>query len=1849
MSIQHKKLVSSLAALVMLFGLRAAADDALILHLKFDEGGGLVAKDSSGRGHDAKLVNPQWEEFGLQGKAVRLNGEDAFVELPLHADFDNLKNFTFSIWFKAEKYEHGMSLFSRGGYENGWGMYVYRSFIALAGRQLKPAVLYTTFTAGTQPIQPFYNLTMTGEPAPDAPDKMAVRYYVNGKLRATAEGLSAFITGDFLPSPKIPVTIGKFLSSSSRWFDGIIDEVKCYRRTLTADEIAAEYKKTSAAVASGPIAAVPELKPRTFNPLKKPRLAIYEIPGEYGAIPVRPLEWFEEQARKNGLKPTRIDHRQLCNPDILNTVNYDTLLLPVNCIPLEGEDSIFKFLAQGGNLIASTIVPSVFNLEKDGTPARDKDGKIIYKQHSRGWFAPFLVRHLDRWDWAVRKVISPLAINPAVVDITGDCLPAVFPADPSIRYTPADTWNNVKNGDGSYGDGANYAQAADLKIDLYRERNGIGSDFIAYRYYNNLIFGATFVELGQVGCKLLKSEKGAGIFTAILHLLESKLPGEQPEQYYRDIVKLNADWSNFGFVYFDTLAALRDAAIYAYLTGADYETFNTSITAVTERFGALSSRRKNQELDLFNQKPAAGIAPAVKSLLTDVAAADADFKALQARAVQSVAAVRRPAPVKVKHKYGTIPSIASLTLPTNLNRMRGRLFQSMRDIGVNVYSGPFHGWYAADQKTRDNFGNIMRDHKFVYSAGARHITGGGIINPADGAITERDPIDYPYESIRKHIKDITDAWSWKGNGNFRIGTGDECGLGYQYWGAAAAEDFRNHLRKFYNNDITAMNAHCGSAYKDFAEVKLPVRQPASPAEHAVWEHWRRCREAKLESLYANFYRIVKECDPELDVFQLPSTGAKESPLYGVNFYNVTKHQDVSGIDGTCCNINMEWIYNDLTTKRYLTSEWGGLYQESSVTYVNGKLIEELAGGALGFEHHVWSFGGDAVSFVNPLDMPGIYGNMLRMTLRDARKIDHLILDGRRAAPEIGILFSQTARIHDQGWGWGGEKTFSDHLQSVANYYELFLDYYRSARVIPEEMLLENKMPPVAVLFVPQARFLAEEVQNKLLDYAKKGGIVITEGRVGEFDNYGHKSDGIFREIGIVPTFTESRELAIGGATIAVPEADRVFSPAGGGNALATLGSAPALVSADYGKGKFVIFGFNPGLHRYAAFPAIIETTLKELGLTPRFIVSDASVILREWQYDKYAPLFDKLFGKDSALRDKAPGKDTYLLLTSKADHWSLQELTVKVRGKVTIEDYLFGREVKTEYHNGYTSFKTLSVNGFRVFRIPGKLLSRGAPAGLTFADARRQPARFTLAGASGTRDNYEPIKLPYKGRLSDSAPLKYGDFVFSLTTLASGDNAKVGDMYLAVTRGKESQKKLIEVNKDYYFRMREKTFKIRSSDNFYMFPFYCDLVIEEVAVAPPGAAIDVEKKNGKIIFSNALIAFALNPGAGAAVTSIKPADEMTEQVYVSGQCWAATGGLPGPFLDQAFAMEEREKTDDLLTADFSMAAPSQGQRLTQTFGMRRDTAGFTLKLACANATQLDQTLDLRWHPELMIGHAADTADRFFVPTGGTVKDIPFRALNAGHGMPPSGNWAAIVDTRQKLAYVCAFKKEQVQRVYIWEGGDFYTLEIFAPKTTLKPGATINLDMGFYLLRGLGGVDAWQDGVAAWVDLAPIVNQTKPFAATIQVAAAFAGAENTALACELWQGNKKIKDLGNYKDTVAFELPIAFNLTNDLAVLDDGEYEFRLKVKCDQHEELAVAKPVRLAGKALNTLLQAYEKGRAEIALRKNLPAAELFSLRVMLEELRHAIAGGKIDDANKTLAEFTAACNQSIVKEKGDR
>lgn len=1111
------------AMLIMLIGgltNRLVADDSLLAYLKFDEMQGNVAKDSSGNNNSAKLVNIEWEKYGVEGGAVRLNGKNSYIDFGENKNLDFTQNFTLSLWFKVKAFDgKGRSLWTRGNYSRGWQSYIFRSFVALSSFSGKvknnDGVYYCQLPHGITFSIPFEQIVITGEKIND--EKTKITYYINSK-----KGKSFF-------AGKLPLSstlrIGHFASQEGQWFSGIIDEAKVYNRPLSYEEIKKDYAKTlkaDKAALSGNI-KIPILKTVKLPPLKKTHVAIFN-PGAGFPSASRyagTVNWFEKELKKLGLSVSKIASKELTDCSILNTNKFDTLILPSGNIPFEGEYSIFIFLKNGGTLITPTCVPTVWN--------RETDGKMKSKQHTRGWYSPFLIRHLP-FKWARRELDQKVVIDSIVAESVGDLLPAIAGPYPGKSYCLVDRWDlqravTGRTGDTDVSGGKNICLAADVMLPLYRRANGEATDFHVYRYFNNHIFGGTMIELGQLGTQLLRGPDGAKILRALLHFSENKLPGEQNESYYRQITKLHKNWSLMGKTFLATQTELRNAAFFSYLTNNDeWQKLNTDLIAVKN----IMDKLKKQELDweeLLVSDKTAQIASASDKFEKQLIAASKKFSSLQYAAGKVLAKAKPLQKNTVNSPYGKLLVESFLSLPVNLYTLRTWDFKAKKDLGVNIVSGrqlPFHNWYLNDAEVQKQLNGLMINCGIQYCFSSYMLPNSGSLNPLDGTINNIPPQKDRSALSKKNVKEHLERWLKHGITPFRIGLANETGMGLKYWGTQASNDYRKYLREKYSNKISALNKHWGTTYTSFNAIKLPTRKPESASEHAAWEHWRNLREQTFENFSKSFYETVKQFSPNTKVSNIVSTGCFESPLYGVNFYNMSRYQDINGIDGTGVPSSKEWLYLDLTRKPILTCEWGGLYTPSSLSYVNGKLWEELTGGSLGFDFWDWQFADQKTNYIGYNGLPTLYGSQARETVKAAKKIEHVILDGHRTKPEIGILYSHTTRMHDQAWGSHGNKTVSTHVQAVCNYYEQFLRFHRSARVIPEEKILEENIDYLKILIVPQAVFLSKQVQEKLLEYVKKGGNLILEGKAGKFDNFGAPLNMLFQTAQVIPVYTPAK-------------------------------------------------------------------------------------------------------------------------------------------------------------------------------------------------------------------------------------------------------------------------------------------------------------------------------------------------------------------------------------------------------------------------------------------------------------------------------------------------------------------------------------------------------------------------------------------------------------------------------------------------------------------------------------------------------------------------------------------------------
>jgi len=230
-------LILALFALVLVKHFKKGNDSlsrGLVAYWKFDEIKGNIIPDSSGNNHQGLLMNNPKLTRGRIGKALNLNGQDNYMEVPMTINWPQL---TVSAWFKPTDLtgaggmgnpriicnshtdidNKGFQLrFDKGGVR-GWVDVGNGQEHASVGwqKRLEIGKWY------------FYALTYNGS---------QVKAYLNGELLGSAP-----LTGNIADS-KLPINIGRNPVYNGDYFTGLVDEIRIYNRALSSQEIAALYR-----------------------------------------------------------------------------------------------------------------------------------------------------------------------------------------------------------------------------------------------------------------------------------------------------------------------------------------------------------------------------------------------------------------------------------------------------------------------------------------------------------------------------------------------------------------------------------------------------------------------------------------------------------------------------------------------------------------------------------------------------------------------------------------------------------------------------------------------------------------------------------------------------------------------------------------------------------------------------------------------------------------------------------------------------------------------------------------------------------------------------------------------------------------------------------------------------------------------------------------------------------------------------------------------------------------------------------------------------------------------------------------------------------------------------------------------------------------------------------------------------------------------------------------------------------------------------------------------------------------------------------------------------------------------
>lgn len=219
----------------------------LVGHWTFDDGGGSIARDFSGRGnHGAVRGAPKWTE-GIIGGALEFDGMDDFVSIPNESQFDMTGSVTVSAWIRVESFTKSWQAIVTKG-DRAWRLHRAgsRKSVGFACSDLSRN--QTGDLLGDKDVANGQWHHVAG-----VLDGTRMSIYVNGALDASAASSPNISVNDY------SVLIGANEQASGRLFRGLIDDVRIYDRALSVDELRTlvEAGGVDVTLPSHPVATAP--------------------------------------------------------------------------------------------------------------------------------------------------------------------------------------------------------------------------------------------------------------------------------------------------------------------------------------------------------------------------------------------------------------------------------------------------------------------------------------------------------------------------------------------------------------------------------------------------------------------------------------------------------------------------------------------------------------------------------------------------------------------------------------------------------------------------------------------------------------------------------------------------------------------------------------------------------------------------------------------------------------------------------------------------------------------------------------------------------------------------------------------------------------------------------------------------------------------------------------------------------------------------------------------------------------------------------------------------------------------------------------------------------------------------------------------------------------------------------------------------------------------------------------------------------------------------------------------------------------------------------------------------------
>jgi hypothetical protein len=236
--------------------------EGLVAEWLFDEGSGNVLKDSSGNGNNGVIYGATWVD-GKFGKALSFDGQNDYVEVQDSPSLNPPNQITIEAWYQPVSFIGGGNdgILDKPFTSFNTPFYQYHLGVRGDGFNIHPATFGfdTTINNNWIDIYSDQGVWKAGQwyHIIGMYDGSAVKLYINSQLITSKPALGQ------INSYGMNVRIGDY-ANHERFLYGTIDEIRIYNRSLSADEVKANYE--SASIPSAPkLNLIKTLSPSTIT------------------------------------------------------------------------------------------------------------------------------------------------------------------------------------------------------------------------------------------------------------------------------------------------------------------------------------------------------------------------------------------------------------------------------------------------------------------------------------------------------------------------------------------------------------------------------------------------------------------------------------------------------------------------------------------------------------------------------------------------------------------------------------------------------------------------------------------------------------------------------------------------------------------------------------------------------------------------------------------------------------------------------------------------------------------------------------------------------------------------------------------------------------------------------------------------------------------------------------------------------------------------------------------------------------------------------------------------------------------------------------------------------------------------------------------------------------------------------------------------------------------------------------------------------------------------------------------------------------------------------------------------